>query len=313
MWPFARRRVADRASGAFAAFLLLVALALAMAAGLARAQDLVPVPPLSGRVIDQANALSAAQVQALSAKLEAIETTRGSQLVVLVVPTTQPEDIADFTQRVGEQWKLGRAKEGDGLLIVVAKNDRRARIAPARALEGAVPDVAARRIIAEQMAPAFRNNDWAGGLNAAVDRLDERIAGEGVPAPTLTSVKAPARPGFDVEDLLLFVFLGVPVVGAVVGRAVGRKGSALVTGGIAGGVAWWLTASVLVALGIGIVVLVVVALSSFGGGGRRGGSGVPIVWGGGGGGWGGGGGGGGGGFSSGGGGDFAGGGASGDW
>jgi uncharacterized protein len=293
-----------------------VAVALLLLAGwllpvAVRAQDLVPVPPLSGRVVDLAGALTPAQAEALTAKLAAIETARGSQVVVLVVPTTKPEDITDFTQRVGEQWKLGRKAEGDGLLIVVARDDRRVRIAPARALEGAIPDVAARRIISEQMAPAFRANDWAGGLNAAVDRIDERIAGEGLPTPAEQRPRQGGSGGFDLQDLLLFFFVGVPIVGAFVGRIVGRKASAVLTAGIAGGIGWWITTSLLVALGIGAVALLLVGLSAFGGGRRGGGMGGPIIWGGGGGGggsWGG-----GGGFSSGGGGDFSGGGASGDW
>lgn len=296
--------------------LALRAAALALLACLwlpALAQEPLPVPPLSGRVIDQTGTLTPPQAEALTTKLAAIESARGSQLVVLMVPSTAPEDIVDYAQRVGEQWKLGRAKEGDGLLIVVAKNDRKARIAVARSLEGAVPDVAARRIIAEQMAPAFRTGDWAGGLNAAVDRLDERIAGEALPAPAESRARQSGTQGFDLQDLLLFFFIGVPVVGAFVGRIVGRKTSAILTAGVAGAAGWWITASLLVALGIGFVALLLVGLSSLGGG-RRGGGGLgggPIIWGGGGGGgWGGGG---GGGFSSGGGGDFSGGGASGDW
>jgi len=157
---------------------------LALLVPAAQAQNLVPVPALSGRVIDQTNTLSAAQAQALTSKLAAIEAKRGSQLVVLIVPTTAPEDIESFTQRVGDAWKLGRRDIGDGLLIVLAKNDRAVRIAPAKSLEGAVPDVAAGRIISQQMLPAFRNGDFAGGLNAAIDKIEQRIAGEGLAEPT---------------------------------------------------------------------------------------------------------------------------------
>jgi len=113
----------------------------------ARAQDVLPVPPLTAPVIDQTATLDEAQRAALIAKLAAVEQQTGSQIVVLMVPSTLPEDIASYSQRVGDSWKIGRRDIGDGLLIVVAKNDRRVRIEVAKALEGAVPDLAAKRII----------------------------------------------------------------------------------------------------------------------------------------------------------------------
>jgi uncharacterized protein len=293
----------------------LVALATLLAlvgAGTARAQDVLPVPPLSGRVIDQTGTLTPSQAQALSAKLEAIETQRGAQVVVVLVPTTAPEDIASYTQRLGEQYKIGRASVGDGLLIVVAKNDRRITIAPAKTLEGAVPDTLANRIIAEEVTPAFRAGDYAGGLNRAVDRIGQAIAGEALPAPSPRSPSRASRPShglFDIQDLAIFLFVGVPILGSLLTRMFGRKGGALLTGGAVGGIGWLLTTSLLVAGGAGLVALFLVGVMGFGSGGGRGGIG-PVIWGGG---FGGGGGGGGGGFSSGGGGDFGGGGASGSW
>ena len=298
----------------------LFALALASLLGLAgvvQAQDAVPVPPLSGRVVDQSGTLTPPQAQALSSKLEAIETQRGAQLVVLIVPTTQPEDIATYGQRVADTWKLGRRDVGDGLVIVVAKNDRRINIEVAKTLEGAIPDVLAGRIINEQIKPAFRANDYAGGLNAAIDRLDKAIAGEALPTPTRKSGGGNAKRGlfggFDLQDLAIFLFVGVPIAGALLTGIFGRKLGSLLTGGAVGGIAWWLTASLLVASGAGLIALFLIGVMGMGSG-RGGRGGGPIVWGGGGGGgFGGGGGGGGGGFSSGGGGDFGGGGASGSW
>lgn len=297
--------------------LLLLLLALAWAP--AWAQDVLPVPALSGRVIDQTGTLSAEQGAALEAKLAAFEAEAGPQIVVLMVPTTQPEDIAAYAQRIGDAWKIGRREIGDGLLIVVAKNDRRVNIQAAKALEGAVPDLAARQIIDRAIRPAFRADDYAGGLNAALDQLMARIRGEALPAPEAKARKS-GNGGPQLEELLMFFFIAVPVIGGVFTKIFGRKLGSLLTSGATGGVAWLLTASVLLGVGAGIVALLLVGLFGIGSvargiarGGRRGGP--PIIFGSGGdhGGWGGGFGGGGGGFSSGGGGDFGGGGASGDW
>lgn len=292
---------------------LFAAALLGLAAlGFARAQDVLPVPALTARVIDQTGTLTAPQQQALEAKLAAIETKRGSQVVVLIVPTTAPEDIAAYAQRIGDAWKIGRLAVGDGVIVVVAKDDRRIRIEVAKALEGALPDLAARRIITETITPAFRANDYAGGLNAAIDRIDAAIGGEGLPEPLPQGGANRGASGFDLEDLVMFMFIGVPIAGAVLTGIFGRKLGALATAGAAGGIGWWITASLLAAGGAALVALVLVGVMGVGGSRRGGHGGGPIIWGGGGGGssWGGGD---GGGFSSGGGGDFGGGGASGDW
>ena len=295
-------------------FAATVAAALLWVGAVVHAQDVLPVPALAGRVVDTTGTLTPPQAQALAAKLEAIETQRGAQVVVLIVPTTQPEDIAAYGQRVADTWKVGRRDVGDGVVVVVAKNDRRINIEVAKTLEGAIPDVLAGRIINEQIKPAFRANDYAGGLNAAVDRLDKAIGGEALPAPSGQRGDATrgALGGFNLQDLAIFLFVGVPIAGAVLTGVFGRKFGSLLTGGAVGGLAWFFTTSLLVAGGAGLVALFLVGVMGMGGGllggGRRGGGG-PIIWGGGGGGFGGG----GGGFGSGGGGDFGGGGASGDW
>jgi len=287
-------------------------LALWWVGATAHAQDVLPVPPLTAPVIDQTATLDEAQRAALVAKLAAIEQQTGSQIVVLMVPSTLPEDIAAYSQRVGDNWKIGRRDVGDGLLIVVAKNDRRVRIEVAKTLEGAVPDLAAKRIIDAQITPAFRAGDYAGGLSAAVDQLAARIRGEVLPAPNRPD--APQRGqsnGPSLESLAIFLFVAVPIAGALFTRMMGRKLGSLATGGIAGGIGWWLTASALLAGVAGLLAVVLVGVFGVGSARRGGGSGIPpIIWGGGGGGgWGGG----GGGFSSGGGGDFGGGGSSGGW
>nr|WP_290903447.1 TPM domain-containing protein [Aquabacterium sp.] len=262
-----------------------------------------PVPALTGHVIDQAQGLSADQAQALDAKLAQFEAQRGTQLVVLLVPTTQPEDIAAYAQRVGDTWKIGRKQVGDGLLIVVALQDRRVRIEVAKALEGAIPDLAASRVIEQAITPAFRRGDVAGGLNAGVDRLMALVTGEKLPAPEVT---APRGQGFDLNQLIVFGLIGIPIVSGVLGAVFGRKLGALLTGALGGGIVWVLTTSLLLgAFGGAMAVVLALAMG-------KGGRGGPGGFGGSGGGWGGGGGGGGG-WSSGGGGDFGGGGASGRW
>jgi len=281
--------------------------------GTLAAQEPAAVPALTGRVIDQTDTLSTAQRQAMEQHLANVERELGSQIVVLIVPTTLPEDIAAFAQRVGDQWKIGRRDVGDGLLIVVARNDRKVRIEVAKTLEGAVPDLAAHQIITETITPAFRRNDFAGGLNGAIDRIAARIKPEGLPAPDVRADRRSAERfgDFDFGNLAMFFFVGVPIVGAVLSGIFGRKLGALLTGGGAGALAWLLGTGLLLAGAAALVAIVMVGVFGIGGGGRGRGGGPPIIWGGGGGGgWGGGD---GGGFSSGGGGDFGGGGASGDW
>jgi uncharacterized protein len=295
----------------------LIALGFAIGPMPVHAQDVLPVPPLSGRVIDQTATLDVAQRQAMEQHLANVEREFGSQIVVLIVATTQPEDIAAYAQRVADQWKIGRRDVGDGLLIVVAKSDRRIRIEVAKTLEGAIPDLAARQIITETISPAFKRNDYAGGLNAAIDRLASRIKPEALPPPDSRRGQSALGTGFGWEELALFFFVAVPIIGAVLTGLFGRKFGSMLTGGATGGVAWLLTTSLLLAGLAAFVALFLVGVMGVGAAGRhRGGFGghggsPPIIWGGGGSGWGGGDG--GGGFSSGGGGDFGGGGASGDW
>lgn len=304
-----RRRTARALAGVAAALTMLLG-----SAG-APAQDVRPVPPLSGRVVDQGTStLTAAQSSALGGKLAVLEKTTGSQVVVLLVPTTQPEDIAAFAQRVGDQWKIGRRQVGDGLLIVVAKNDRKVRIEVAKALEGAIPDLLAKRIISEQITPAFKSGDYAGGLNAGVDEIAKRIRGEGLPEPQAAPPGGTFGTGLDdIESLMLFLFVAVPLAGVVFTGLMGRKLGALATGAGAGALGWFATTSMVLAGLIGVGALIMVGVLGFGaarrGVGRHSG---PTLWtGSGGGGWSSGSS--GGGFSSGGGGDFGGGGASGNW
>lgn len=282
------------------------------------AQDVQAVPALNARVVDQVGLLAAEERAALERKLADFEAQAGPQIVLLLVASTQPEDITSYAQRVADAWKIGRRQVGDGVLLVVARDDRKLRIEVAKALEGAVPDLAARQIISQAISPAFKRGDYAGGLNAGVDGLIARVRGEGLPAPEPAPSARSAgsgADGFDWQAMAMFFFVAVPVVGGVLSSLMGRKLGALATAGGTGALAWWLSASVLVAGLAGFVAMVLVGVMGVGsalGRGRGGhGGGPPIIWGGGG--FGGGSSHDGGGFSSGGGGDFGGGGASGDW
>ncbi len=276
------------------------------------------VPALTGRVVDTVQILSAGEAGSIDTQLARIEQTRGSQIVVLLVNTTAPEDISSYANRVANDWKIGRRDVGDGVLIVIAKEDRKLRIEVAKSLEGAIPDLAAKQIINDALMPALRQGKYADGIEAALQKLDARIAGENLPAPSSSGGGFdPEELGFQWMDLLIFLFFAVPIGGAVAKGIFGNKLGSLVTGGAVGGIAFFVTASLLIA-GIGFVITLIFTLaSSFGRSvaGRRGhsrghdggawvGGSSNDSWGSGGG---------GGGFSSGGGGDFGGGGASGDW
>ncbi|WP_298208919.1 TPM domain-containing protein [Acidovorax sp.] len=277
---------------------------------------LQPVPALTGHVIDQTGTLSAADTQALEAQLAALEQSRGAQVVVLMVATTAPEDIAAYANRIGNQWKIGRRDVGDGVLVLVAKNDRKMRIEVAKTLEGAIPDIAAARIIDGAMKPRFRQDDYAGGLKAAVGELSARIAGEALPAPVQSTERQSQSNAdeFSWTDMAIFLFFGVMVAGPLARSIFGGGLGGLLVGGGVGALAFVFTSSLLLSVGAGVIALLYTWI--FGGSsgatglGRGGGLSGGL------GGWSSGGGGGGsydGGFSSGGGGDFGGGGASGDW
>lgn len=295
---------------------LLLAVWLPFASLAAWAQGGVqPVPPLTAHVMDGTGTLTTAQKAALEAKLTAFEQSRGAQVVMLMVPTTQPEDIAAYAQRVGDSWKIGRKDIGDGLLLVVAKNDRTVRIETTKALEGAIPDLAASQIIETALTPRFRQGDFAGGLDAAADQIMARITGEKLPAPQQGNAGRSGGGGFDWTTLAVFLFFAVPIGGRVLSSVLGRKLGSVATGGAVGVLAWLFTSSLIIGGIAALAGMVFALISGLGGamGGRSSGWGGGFGGGGFGGGGFGGGSRGGGGFSSGGGGNFGGGGASGNW
>ena len=233
----------------------LLALLWALGLGLWQASSwaqtaLIPIPDYRAHVTDTARALADADRAALERQLANFETQRGTQIGVLIVPSTAPEDIADYSQRVADAWKLGRAGVGDGLLIVVAVQDRRVRIAPFKALEGAIPDVLAKRIIDQQMVPAFRRGDYAGGLRDALAQLQAHITGEALPEP------APARPQideFDIVEAAMLLLVAVPLVTRVLRQMLGQRLGSLVGAAAAGFLVWQLTGRLWMALLAGLM------------------------------------------------------------
>jgi uncharacterized protein len=276
------------------------------------AQSLAAIPPLDSPVVDTTGTLTPDQKQVLVQQALALQQRKGSQLQVLMVPTTQPETIEQYTTRAFDQYKLGRKHVDDGVLIVVAKDDHRARIEPGYGLEGAIPDAIANRIIQEYLVPKFRANDYAGGLGDASAALTRLIDGEPLPEP-MADTQGQAQDGGSNWAFALFAaFIVAQVARAIFGRAPSLL-RGIVGAGIAGAVAW-LVSSLLLIGGLGALIGFFMGLSrpSAGGFARSGGLGGLGGWGGGGFGGGGFGGGGGGGWS-GGGGMSGGGGASGSW
>jgi uncharacterized protein len=282
-------------------------LALLLAALLARAE--VAVPPLTARVTDLTGTLSGGAVTRIEAKLADLEAKKGSQIAVLIVPTTQPEEIEQFGIRVEDAWKLGRKGVDDGVILIVAKDDRRVRIEVGRGLEGALPDAVANRIITETITPHFKLGDYDGGVEAGVDQMISVVNGEPLPEPDRKWERHSGL-GHFLPLLLVVVFVASGVLRAMFGRLLGS----VATGGLTGGIAWLLSHFLPIGVGAGIVAFLFAMLAGSNSRGWSAGSG----WGGGlggglGGGFGGGGFGGGGGGFSGGGGGGAGGGASGSW
>jgi uncharacterized protein len=206
----------------------------------------VAVPPLSGRVVDQTGTLSGGDIDTLTQRLKDLQTRKGSQVAVLIVPTTQPETIEQFSIRVAEAWKIGRKKIDDGALLVVAKNDHKLRIEVGYGLEGAIPDVTARRIIDEIIVPRFRTNDFAGGISAGVDRIIRLIDGEPLPAPEPEVSHGVVNSTLMELVFSPFGFLGYAAIAAAMRGLLGRLLGSGVTAGIVGTIIWLLMGSLAV-------------------------------------------------------------------
>ena len=266
-----------------------------------------PVPPLRARVTDLTGTLSAGESQALEAKLAAWESRTGNQLAVLIVPTTQPETLEEYGIRVTDAWKLGQKGKDNGVLFLIAKNDKRMRIEVGYGLEGELTDVASRRIIGDTVAPLFSKGQFAAGIDAGAERIMRVVSGD-EPAPK-AEPRRQAHSGGNIDwgTIVLLLLIGVPAIGAVLRSMFGNVGGSLAGAGLAGGAVWLFVGSLAFGAIAAVIAFVLITFTGFAG---RGGPGMWIP--GGGGGFGGGGFGGGGGFSGGGGG-FGGGGASGGW
>ena len=267
---------------------------LLFASGSLRA-ELVPVPALQHRVTDLTHTLTPDQQSQLEAKLASFEQQKGSQIAVLIMGSTKPEEIEQYSIRVVDAWKLGREKQDDGVLVLVAKDDRKMRIEVGYGLEGPIPDLIAKRIITEIMVPSFRQGDYYGGINNAVEQLMRLISGERLPEP------AHSKPnGGKLWDMMYLLFIGAFVVGGILRAVFGNFLGGVLNGGFIGMLVWLFGGGLVVALVLGIIAFFFTFaggsglghIGGLGGGGYSGGSG---------------------GWSGGGGGGFGGGGASGNW
>jgi uncharacterized protein len=217
---------------------------------------LVAVPPLTGRVVDQTGTLSSGDIASLAQTLKNLETRKGSQIAVLIVPTTDGEAIEQFAIRVAEAWKIGRKKIDDGALLVVARNDRHLRLEVGYGLEGALTDATTKRIIDEVITPKFKAGDFAGGISAGIDRMIRVIDGEKLPAPEPAHWETPVLLTYLNPGNPLVIF-GLIILAAVLRSALGRFIGALATGGIVGIFAWFVAGSLAASILLGVIAFVV--------------------------------------------------------
>lgn len=255
---------------------LAVLLAVLALSWLTFAQAEVAVPALKSRVTDLTGTLTPAQTAEIEQQLQALEQRKGSQLTVLMLPTTQPEAIEQYSLRVVEAWKLGRKGVDDGALLIIAKDDHALRIEVGYGLEGVIPDAIAKRVIDETIVPYFKQNDYAGGIKAGVNQLVKLIDGE--PLPPVKS--APSNRGGDSMSMLFIAVIIAAVVGQVLSAVVGRFVGSGLTAAVVGGLGWLVLGSALMA-GLAAVVVFIAVFSGINliglmgafGGGRSGGSG----------------------------------------
>ncbi|MFO7325897.1 MAG: YgcG family protein [Pseudomonadota bacterium] len=253
---------------------LLAAFLLAGFLAPAAAQELQPVPELTARVTDLTGTLTAGQQAELEQRLAAFEQRKGAQVAVLIVATTRPETIEQYSIRVVDAWRLGRESVDDGVLLLVALEDRTLRIEVGYGLEGVLPDAVARRIIDETIKPLFQQRDIFGGISAGLSRIMQVVDGEPLPPPD----RQWRRPADRIGGLLPVLFFGVIVVGGILRALLGRTLGALATGGATGGVVWLASRMLGLSIGAGVMAFVFALLMGLGRGMRGGGYGGMGGW-----------------------------------
>jgi len=232
---------------------LVAAGAIFLVAGAAPAFGEVAVPPLKARVTDLTATLDAQQIQALETQLRDFEGSKGSQVAVLMLPSTQPETAAQYGVRVYDEWKLGRKGIDDGVLVLVAKDDRRVWIVTGRGVEGPLPDAAVKRIVEEDITPRFKQGDFYGGIRAGVDRIVRTIEGEPLPPPRRAGQQSPL---FENTEWLIPAFIILMVAQGILNTIFGRAIGSGLTGGVAGLFAWIIVGSLAIGAIVGVIAFV---------------------------------------------------------
>lgn len=219
--------------------------------------DPQPIPKLDKRVIDLTATLSAEEESRISARLAAFEVQKGAQIAVLIIGTTQPEAIFDYAFRVGEAWKLGRKGVDDGVLFLIAKNDRKMQILTGPGLQGTLTDAMSKRIISEIVGPKFRAGDFAGGIEQGVEKMIGVLQGEALPAPPKKRV---ASQNIDFQGFLMLGFVAALVVGPLLRSLLGRFLGASATGAVTGAAAWFLAGGMVFPIIAGVIIFIVVLM-----------------------------------------------------
>lgn len=255
-----RVRAAQWAARGRVLALLLAVVTMPVIAASASSNALQPVPALEARVTDLTGTLTAGERNELEQKLAAFEARKGAQLAVLLVGTVRPEAIEQYSLRVAEAWKLGRARPDDGALLLLAKDDRELRIEVGYGLEGALPDATANRIIEDTMVPMLRQGNFAAALNAGVDQMIRVIDGEPLPPPD----RAWQRNGGQVFQLLPFLFIALLVGSAVLRALFGRTLGSVLSGGAMGLIVWLFSQLLWASFGAAVVAFIIALAGGFG-------------------------------------------------
>ena len=262
----------------FLAFVLASIFMWASAPGAIAAEgDIAAIPKLVKRVTDLTATLSATDEARIEARLKTFEEKKGAQVAVLIVATTQPETIFDYSIRVAEAWKLGRKDVDDGVLFVIAKGDRKLQILTGRGTQGVLTDAMSKRIISEIVAPKFRSSDFAGGIDDGVAKIIDVLQGEALPPPS-EKKRTSAKQGSSVETFLILGVIAALFVGPLLRSLLGRFMGATATAGVTGAAAWFLAGGLLFPIVAGVIVFFIILLMGAMNFSRGGGGFIPGGW-----------------------------------